>query len=182
VYGFQWRHFGAEYPDMHADYTGKGVDQLAHVIKTIQTNPNDRRIVLTAWNPADLGIMALPPCHMFCQFYVDTQRGELSCQMYQRSCDMGLGVPFNIASYALLTCMIAHCCHLKPAEFIHTMGDTHVYSNHVEALKIQLEREPRPFPTLKINPDVRDIDSFQFSDFTIEGYDPHPKIAMDMAV
>lgn len=167
---------------MHADYTGKGVDQLAHVIKTIKTNPNDRRIVLTAWNPADLGIMALPPCHMFCQFYVDTQRGELSCQMYQRSCDMGLGVPFNIASYALLTCMIAHCCHLKPAEFIHTMGDTHVYSNHVEALKIQLEREPRPFPTLKINPDVRDIDSFQFSDLTIEGYDPHPKIAMDMAV
>lgn len=182
VYGFQWRHFGAEYTDMHADYTGKGVDQLANVIHTIKTNPNDRRIVLTAWNPADLGIMALPPCHMFCQFYVDTERGELSCQMYQRSCDMGLGVPFNIASYALLTCMIAHCCHLKPGDFVHTMGDTHVYSNHVEALKTQLEREPRPFPTLKINPDVRDIDSFKMSDFTIEGYNPHAKIAMDMAV
>lgn len=182
VYGFQWRHFGAEYTDMHADYKGKGVDQLAQVIHTIKTNPNDRRIVLTAWNPADLGIMALPPCHMFCQFYVDTDRGELSCQMYQRSCDMGLGIPFNVASYSLLTCMIAHCCNLKPGDFVHTMGDTHVYSNHVEALKVQLEREPRPFPTLKINSDVRDIDSFKLSDFTIEGYEPHAKIAMDMAV
>jgi dihydrofolate reductase/thymidylate synthase len=182
VYGFQWRHFGAEYTDMHADYTGKGVDQLAQVIHTIKTNPNDRRIVLTAWNPADLGIMALPPCHMFCQFYVDTQRGELSCQMYQRSCDIGLGVPFNIASYALLTCLIAHCCHLKPGDFVHTMGDTHVYSNHVDALKLQIQREPRPFPTLKINPDVRDIDSFKLSDLVIEGYNPHAKIAMDMAV
>ena len=127
VYGFQWRHFGAEYTDMHADYTGKGVDQLAEVIHTIKTNPNDRRIVLSAWNPADLKIMALPPCHMFCQFYVDTERGELSCQLYQRSADIGLGVPFNIASYALLTCLIAHCCNLKPGDFVHAMGDTHIY-------------------------------------------------------
>ena len=151
-----------------ADYTGKG-GSLANVIHTIKTNPNDRRIVLTV-EPADLGIMALPPCHMFCQF-MDTERGELSCQMYQRSCDMGWACP-SISRLALLTCMIAHCCHLKPGDFVHTMGDTHVYSNHVEALKTQLEREPRPFPTLKINPDVRDIDSFKMSDFTIEGYNP----------
>uniref|UniRef100_A0A7S4K7R0 DHFR domain-containing protein n=1 Tax=Guillardia theta TaxID=55529 RepID=A0A7S4K7R0_GUITH len=182
VYGFQWRHFGAKYTDMHADYTGQGVDQLANVINTIKTNPNDRRILLSAWNPADLGIMALPPCHMFCQFYVDTEKGELSCQMYQRSCDMGLGVPFNIASYSLLTCLVAHVCNLKPGEFIHTLGDVHVYSNHVEALKIQLEREPRPFPKIRINPEKRDIDSFVLSDITLEGYDPHAKIAMDMAV
>ena len=132
VYGFQWRHFGAEYTDMHADYAGKGVDQLAEVIDKIKNNPNDRRILLTAWNPAALKEMALPPCHMFCQFYV--ANGELSCQMYQRSCDMGLGVPFNIASYSLLTCMIAQVCGLKPGDFVHCLGDTHVYSNHVEPL------------------------------------------------
>eukprot|EP00281_Chroomonas_sp_CCMP1168_P021164 CAMPEP_0206237660 /NCGR_PEP_ID=MMETSP0047_2-20121206/14386_1 /ASSEMBLY_ACC=CAM_ASM_000192 /TAXON_ID=195065 /ORGANISM="Chroomonas mesostigmatica_cf, Strain CCMP1168" /LENGTH=488 /DNA_ID=CAMNT_0053662115 /DNA_START=84 /DNA_END=1550 /DNA_ORIENTATION=- len=182
VYGFQWRHFGAEYTDMHADYTGKGVDQLAQVIHTIKTNPNDRRIILSAWNPADLGIMALPPCHMFCQFYVDTDKGELSCQMYQRSCDMGLGVPFNIASYSLLTCLIAHVCNLKPGDFVHVLGDAHVYSNHVEALKVQLERVPREFPTISINPEVRDIDSFKLSDITLNGYNPHAKIAMEMAV
>ena len=180
VYGFQWRHFGAEYTDMHANYDGKGVDQLAEVIDKIKNNPNDRRILLTAWNPAALKEMALPPCHMFCQFYV--ANGELSCQMYQRSCDMGLGVPFNIASYSLLTCMIAQVCGLKPGDFVHVMGDTHVYSNHVEPLKKQLLCEPRPFPTLKINPAKTDIDSFEFSDFTIEGYDPHPKIEMKMAV
>ena len=180
VYGFQWRHFGAEYKDMHADYEGQGVDQLAEVIDKIKNNPNDRRILLTAWNPAALKQMALPPCHMFCQFYV--ANGELSCQMYQRSCDMGLGVPFNIASYSLLTCMIAQVCGLKPGDFVHCCGDTHVYSNHVEPLMRQLENEPRPFPILKINPDKKDIDSFEFSDFTIEGYDPHPKIEMKMAV
>ena len=180
VYGFQWRHFGAEYSDMHADYSGKGVDQLAEVIDKIKNNPNDRRILLTAWNPAALKEMALPPCHMFCQFYV--ANGELSCQMYQRSCDMGLGVPFNIASYSLLTCMIAQVCGLKPGDFVHCCGDTHVYSNHVEPLKTQLLNEPRPFPTLKINPDKMDIDSFEFSDFEIIGYDPHPKIEMQMAV
>lgn len=171
---------GAKYVDMHTDYSGQGVDQLAEVIKTIKENPADRRILLSAWNPADLEQMSLPPCHMFCQFYV--ANGELSCLMYQRSCDMGLGVPFNIASYSLLTCMVAQVCGLKPGEFIHAMGNAHVYKNHVEPLKTQLERTPRPFPALKINPDVTDIDSFQLSDFELVGYNPWGKIAMDMAV
>eukprot|EP00929_Paragymnodinium_shiwhaense_P021368 TRINITY_DN13953_c0_g1_i1.p1 TRINITY_DN13953_c0_g1~~TRINITY_DN13953_c0_g1_i1.p1 ORF type:complete len:535 (-),score=161.66 TRINITY_DN13953_c0_g1_i1:314-1762(-) len=180
VYGFQWRHFGAKYVDMHTDYKGQGVDQLAECIKTIKENPNDRRILLSAWNPADLHLMALPPCHMFCQFYV--ANGELSCLMYQRSCDMGLGVPFNIASYSLLTCMMAQVCGLKPGEFVHTLGNAHVYKNHVDPLKTQLERTPRPFPTLKMNPDVKDIDGFKASDFELVGYSPHGKIAMEMAV
>eukprot|EP00795_Rhopilema_esculentum_P011307 gene11307-21497_t len=135
VYGFQWRHFGAEYSDMHANYKNKGIDQLAEVIKLIKNNPDDRRIIMSAWNPVDLPKMALPPCHSFVQFYVCD--GELSCQMYQRSGDIGLGVPFNIASYSLLTCMIAHVCNLKPGDFVHTIGDAHVYANHVDALKIQ---------------------------------------------
>jgi len=180
VYGFQWRHFGAKYVDMHTDYTGQGVDQLAECIRKIKEDPTDRRILLSAWNPADLGLMALPPCHMFCQFYV--ANGELSCLMYQRSCDMGLGVPFNIASYSLLTCMVAQVCGLKPGEFVHTMGNAHVYQNHVEPLMTQLERTPRPFPVLRVNPDVKDIDGFQASDFELIGYNPHGKIAMDMAV
>lgn len=180
VYGFQWRHFGATYKDMHTDYTGQGVDQLAECIRTIKENPTDRRILLSAWNPADLGEMALPPCHMFCQFYV--ANGELSCLMYQRSCDVGLGVPFNIASYALLTCMMAKVCGLKPGDFIHSMGNTHVYSDHIEPLKTQIERTPRPFPTLKINTENMDIDGFKASDFELVGYNPHPKIAMKMAV
>merc|ERR1712019_113863 len=171
VYGFQWRHFGAKYVDMHTDYSGQGVDQLAQCIKTIKENPTDRRILLSAWNPADLDLMALPPCHMFCQFYV--ANGELSCQMYQRSADMGLGVPFNIASYSLLTRLIAQVCGLKAKEFVHVIGDCHVYLTHVDPLKIQLEREPRPFPTLEINPEVKSIDGFQFSDFKIVGYKPH---------
>jgi len=180
VYGFQWRHFGAEYKDMHADYAGQGVDQLKNVIDLIKNNPTSRRIVMTAWNPKDQPLMALPPCHMFCQFYV--ANGELSCQMYQRSADMGLGVPFNIASYSLLTRMIAQVCGLKAGEFIHVIGDCHVYKNHVEPLKKQLEREPRPFPKLKINPDVKDIDGFQYSDFEITDYKPYPAIKMKMAV
>jgi len=180
IYGFQWRHFGAEYTNMRADYTGQGVDQLKNVIHTIKTNPNDRRMIMSAWNPPDLPKMALPPCHSFCQFYVAD--GELSCQMYQRSCDMGLGVPFNIASYALLTYMIAHVCDLKPGDFVHTLGDAHVYSNHVEQLKVQLEREPRPFPTLRIVGEVKDIDGFSMENFQLEGYKPHPKIEMKMAV
>eukprot|EP00927_Polykrikos_kofoidii_P086971 TRINITY_DN98_c0_g1_i2.p1 TRINITY_DN98_c0_g1~~TRINITY_DN98_c0_g1_i2.p1 ORF type:complete len:488 (+),score=57.35 TRINITY_DN98_c0_g1_i2:68-1531(+) len=180
VYGFQWRHFGAKYVDMHTDYTGQGVDQLADCIRKIKEDPTDRRILLTAWNPADLGEMALPPCHMFCQFYV--ANGELSCLMYQRSCDMGLGVPFNIASYSLLTYMVAQVCGLKPGEFIHTLGNAHVYRNHVEPLETQLQRTPRPFPTLKVNPDVTDIDGFQASDFELVGYNPLGKIAMEMAV
>lgn len=180
VYGFQWRHFGAEYRDMHADYSGEGVDQLAQVIHTIKTNPDDRRIIMSAWNPVDLPKMALPPCHAFVQFYVCN--GELSCQLYQRSGDMGLGVPFNIASYSLLTCMIAHICKLKPGDFVHTLGDAHVYLNHIEPLRRQLKRRPRPFPTLQILRDVENIDDFRFEDFKIHGYNPHAKIAMEMAV
>ena len=148
IYGFQWRHFGAEYGTCHDDYTGKGKDQLAEVIDKIKNNPDDRRIIMSAWNPMALGDMALPPCHVMCQFYVAD--GELSCQMYQRSCDMGLGIPFNIASYSLLTVMLANICGLKPGDFIHSMGDTHVYSNHVEPLQEQLKRDPRPFPSIKV--------------------------------
>mmetsp|Transcript_19874 Transcript_19874/g.50122 ORF Transcript_19874/g.50122 Transcript_19874/m.50122 type:complete len:497 (-) Transcript_19874:158-1648(-) len=182
VYGFQWRHFGAEYKDMHADYSGKGVDQVAELIETLKKNPTDRRMILTAWNPAALHEMALPPCHMFAQFYVNSQK-ELSCLLYQRSCDMGLGVPFNIASYAALTYMIAQCTGLKPGEFVHSMGNTHVYSNHVQPLmEQQVDRLPRPFPLLKLNPEKTDIDSFVFDDFTLIGYNPHPKVAMEMAV
>jgi dihydrofolate reductase / thymidylate synthase len=180
VYGFQWRHFGAEYGTMHDDYTGKGVDQLAECINKIKNNPNDRRIICSAWNPADLDKMALPPCHMFMQFYVAD--GEVSCQMYQRSADMGLGVPFNIASYSLLLVMVAQVCGLKPGEFVHTIGDAHVYSNHIDALKEQLQREPRAFPTIEINPEVKDIDGFNYSDFKIVGYQPDAAIKMKMAV
>jgi len=180
VYGFQWRHFGAEYKDMHADYTGMGVDQLADVIHRIKTNPNDRRIILCAWNPKDLPQMALPPCHAFVQFYVAD--GELSCQLYQRSADMGLGVPFNIASYAMLTHMIAHVTDLKAGDFVHTMGDAHVYLNHIEPLQEQLDREPRDFPKFVINRKVDTIDDFKFEDFEVQGYNPHPKIIMEMAV
>jgi dihydrofolate reductase/thymidylate synthase len=180
VYGFQWRHFGARYTNMNADYSGQGFDQLADVIHKIKFNPEDRRIILSAWNPADLKLMALPPCHMFAQFYV--AKGELSCQMYQRSCDMGLGVPFNIASYALLTCMIAHVCDLVPGDLIHVLGDAHVYRNHVGPLLEQLQNSPRPFPVLKINPEKNDIDSFVANDFELIGYDSHKKIEMKMAV
>lgn len=180
VYGFQWRHFGAEYKDMHADYTGQGVDQLLECIHKIKNTPEDRRIVLTAWNPADLDKMALPPCHMFCQFYV--ANGEVSCQMYQRSADMGLGVPFNIASYSLLTAMVAQACGLKPGDFVHTIGDAHVYLNHIDALQEQIKRVPRTFPKLRLNPEITDIDAFQYSDFTIEGYKPDALIKMKMAV
>ncbi|KAK9074047.1 hypothetical protein SSX86_006643 [Deinandra increscens subsp. villosa] len=180
VYGFQWRHFGARYTDMHADYTGQGFDQLLDVINKIKNNPDDRRIILSAWNPSDLKQMALPPCHMFAQFYVN--QGELSCQMYQRSADMGLGVPFNIASYALLTCMIAHVCDLVPGDFVHVLGDAHVYSTHVRPLQDQLQKLPKPFPTLKINPEKKDIDTFVADDFELTGYNPHQKIEMKMAV
>jgi dihydrofolate reductase/thymidylate synthase len=180
VYGFQWRHFGAQYSDMHADYTGQGVDQLAQVVELLRSRPHDRRIILSAWNPAALSQMALPPCHMMAQFYV--AHGELSCQLYQRSCDMGLGVPFNIASYALLTRMLAHVTGLVPGELVHTLGDAHVYLNHVAALQEQLERTPRAFPTLSITRAVDSIDGFTMDDFVLAGYDPHPKIEMPMAV
>lgn len=180
VYGFQWRHFGAKYTNMHADYTGQGVDQLMDVIHKLKTNPNDRRIIMSAWNPADLKEMALPPCHMFCQFYV--ANGELSCQMYQRSADMGLGVPFNIASYALLTRMVAQVCGLKAGDFIHVIGDAHIYADHVEPLKIQLGRTPRAFPTLRLNAEKTGIDDFVFDDFEIVDYKPHGAIKMAMSV
>ncbi|ORZ02375.1 thymidylate synthase [Syncephalastrum racemosum] len=186
VYGFQWRHFGAEYKDCDTDYTGQGVDQLQQIIDTIRNNPTDRRIILSAWNPADIPIMALPPCHAFCQFYVSTpregERARLSCVLYQRSCDMGLGVPFNIASYALLTCMIAHVTDLEPGEFVHTMGDTHIYVDHIDALKQQLQREPRPFPTLRFKRKISSIDDFTTDDFILENYQPHAKLDMKMSV
>ncbi|CAI5709601.1 unnamed protein product [Hyaloperonospora brassicae] len=181
VYGFQWRHFGAKYTDMHADYTGQGVDQLAEVIHKLRTNPSDRRIVLSAWNPADLDEMALPPCHMFCQFYVAD--GEVSCQMYQRSADMGLGVPFNIASYALLTRLVAQVAGLKPGELIHVIGDAHVYLNHVEPLQTQMARVPRPFPTLHVNPEkTASIDEFTYEDLEVRDYHPYGSIKMEMSV
>ncbi|KAK9454275.1 thymidylate synthase [Dipodascopsis uninucleata] len=187
VYGFQWRHFGAEYSTADIDYSGKGVDQLAEVIYKLKHKPYDRRIILSAWNPADITKMALPPCHMFAQFYVSfpngaDKRGELKCCLYQRSADMGLGVPFNIASYALLTRMIAHVTELDPGEFIHILGDAHVYIDHVDALRTQLERSPRDFPRLRIPRAVPDIDSFKYEDFVIENYRPYPRIDMPMSV
>jgi dihydrofolate reductase/thymidylate synthase len=182
VYGFQWRHFGAEYKDMHADYTDKGVDQLAECIDKIKNNPEDRRIILSAWNPTALNEMALPPCHLMCQFYVDTKRNELSCHMYQRSADMGLGVPFNIASYALLTHLLAHVTGRKPGELVHTLGDAHVYLNHIEPLQEQLQRTPRPFPKLTINPEKKGIDDFVYEDLKVIGYHPYKSISMKMAV
>ncbi|CAL1546672.1 unnamed protein product [Lymnaea stagnalis] len=180
IYGFQWRHFGAEYQDMHSDYTGQGVDQLNDIIQKIKKSPNERTLVMCAWNPKDLPKMALPPCHCLFQFYVAD--GELSCQLYQRSGDMGLGVPFNIASYALLTCMIAHVTGLKTGDFVHTLGDAHVYVNHEEPLKLQISRQPRPFPQLVIKRQVTDIADFKVDDFEIVNYNPHPRIKMEMAV
>ena len=180
VYGFQWRHFGAPYTTCHSDYTGQGTDQLTELIATIKTDPMSRRLVMTAWNPAALRDMALPPCHIMSQFYVAD--GRLSCQMYQRSCDMGLGVPFNIASYSLLTCLIAQVCGLKPGEFIHTLGDAHVYLTHVEALKEQIGRMPNTFPVLRLNEGVREIEQFTAADITLVGYNAHPRIKMEMAL
>ncbi|MCJ1468886.1 Thymidylate synthase [Pseudocyphellaria aurata] len=200
VYGFQWRHFGAEYIDAKADYTGKGVDQLREVIEKLKNKPYDRRIILSAWNPADLTKMALPPCHMFAQFYVSfprsppststngvqhaqSTRGVLSCQLYQRSCDMGLGVPFNIASYAILTHMLAHVCNLTPGTFIHAMGDAHVYQDHVDALNVQLQREPRDFPQLTIRrAKGGEIDGWTADDFIVKDYHPHSALPMKMSV
>ncbi|KAI9460397.1 thymidylate synthase/dCMP hydroxymethylase domain-containing protein [Boletus coccyginus] len=187
VYGFQWRHFGAQYVDCETDYTGQGVDQLQECIDKIVRNPTDRRIILSAWNPAAIPDMALPPCHMMCQFYVhmaSTPDGKngLSCLMFQRSADLGLGIPFNIASYALLTHMIAHITHTEPRELIIQLGDAHVYKDHISALQTQLQREPRPFPTVRFAREIDQIDKFEYDDIIVEGYDPHPTIAMKMSV
>ena len=172
IYGHQWRSWPT--PD------GRAIDQLSQVIDQIKNHPDSRRILVTAWNPGEVDRMALPPCHCLFQFYV--AEGKLSCQLYQRSADTFLGVPFNIASYALLTMMIAQVCGLKPGEFIHTTGDTHIYRNHFDQVALQLSREPRPLPTMKINPDVKSIFDFQYEDFTLEGYDPWPAIKAPVAV
>lgn len=181
IYGHQWRFFNAPYNGSKEDYNGKGVDQLANVIKSLKEDPNSRRHIVCAWNPSQLNEMALPPCHVLFQFYV--ANGELSCMLYQRSGDIGLGVPFNIASYSILTHMVAHITGLKAKEFVHILGDAHVYVEHVPVLEQQIEREPRDFPTLLIqreDGDIADIDDFNESDFTLLNYNPHPKITMEM--
>lgn len=181
VYGFQWRHFGAPYGTMHDDYGGKGYDQLAECRRLIIEEPTSRRIIMSAWDPASLHLMALPPCHMFCQFEVSGD--SLNCLMYQRSCDMGLGVPFNIASYSLLLCLMAHSTGLKRGEFIHSMGDTHIYQTHRETLKEQVKREPRPFPLLRIRGEPReDLGHYKMEDLELVDYNPHGKLKMEMAV
>jgi thymidylate synthase len=172
VYGYQWRSWPA--PD------GESIDQISGLVKSLKENPNSRRHIVSAWNPALVDEMALPPCHTMFQFYVAD--GKLSCQLYQRSADIFLGVPFNIASYALLTMMLAQVCDLEPGDFVHTFGDAHLYHNHFEQAKEQLSREPLPLPTMKINPGVKDIFEFTYEDFTLEGYEAHPSIKAPIAV
>ena len=172
VYGAQWRSWrGAN---------GETVDQIANVVRQIRQTPDSRRLIVSAWNPAEVDDMALPPCHALFQFYV--ANGRLSCQLYQRSADIFLGVPFNIASYALLTMMVAQVCGLQAGEFVHTLGDAHLYQNHLEQARLQLTREPRALPKMHINPDVRDIFAFKFDDFTLSDYDPHPHIKAEVSV
>lgn len=172
VYGFQWRSWPT--PD------GKHIDQISQVIEMIKKNPDSRRLIVSAWNVADINNMKLPPCHAFFQFYV--ANGRLSCQLYQRSADIFLGVPFNIASYALLTMMVAQVCGLQAGEFVHTLGDAHLYSNHLDQARLQLSRDPRPLPVMTINPSVTSIFDFKFEDFTLGNYDPHPHIKATVAV
>lgn len=180
-YGFQWRHFGAKYTNMYDSYEGQGIDQLKDVIYKIKNTPDDRRIIMSAWNPSDIDKMALPPCHIFVQFWVDTNKKELHSQMYQRSCDVGLGVPFNIASYALLTCIIAKLCDLTPGDFHYCMGDTHIYKNHIDAMKLQITRDPYNFPKINIK-DITDIDNIKFDDIELIDYKYYENIKMNMAV
>lgn len=172
VYGYQWR----SWPNPN----GQSIDQISQVVNSLKNNPDSRRHIVSAWNPAEVDKMALPPCHSLFQFYVAD--GKLSCQLYQRSADLFLGVPFNIASYALLTMMMAQVTGLRPGEFVHTLGDVHIYSNHFEQVKEQLSREPRALPVMKINPEVKSIFDFKYEDFTLEGYDPHPTIKAPIAV
>lgn len=172
IYGYQWRSW--------PDYNGGHIDQIAQAVETIKKDPNCRRNIVSAWNVADLPNMNLPPCHAFFQFYVAD--GKLSLQLYQRSADTFLGVPFNIASYALLTMMMAQVTGLEPGDFVHTLGDTHIYHNHFDQARLQLTREPRPLPKMLINPDVKDIFSFHYDDFNLEGYDPHPHIKATVSV
>lgn len=172
VYGYQWRSWPT------AD--GRHIDQISQVIQQIKNNPDSRRLIVSAWNVGEIEKMALPPCHAFFQFYVAD--GKLSCQLYQRSADIFLGVPFNIASYALLTMMVAQVCDLQPGDFVHTLGDAHLYLNHLDQAKLQLTRDLRKLPVMKINPEVKDIFGFKYEDFTLEGYDPHPHIKAAVAV
>ena len=169
IYGSQWRN-----------WNGEGIDQLAQVVDKLKNNPNDRRMIVSAWNVSKISEMRLPPCHMMFQFYV--ANGKLSCMLFQRSCDMFLGVPFNIASYALLTMMLAQVCNLEPGEFVHTLGDTHIYHNHFEQVKEQLRREPLPLPTMRLNPQVKDINDFKYEDFTLENYECYGAIKAQVAV
>ena len=172
VYGYQWRSWAT--PD------GRTIDQISELVAMIKKNPDSRRLIVSAWNPADVPNMALPPCHCLFQFYVAD--GKLSCQLYQRSADTFLGVPFNIASYALLTLMIAQVCGLKPGEFVHTFGDVHLYNDHIEQAKLQLTRQPRPLPTLEVDPNVTDLFDFRFEHFALKDYDPHPHIKAVVSV
>ena len=172
VYGHQWRSWPGK--------NGETIDQITKLIEMIRSNPDSRRLIVSAWNVADVDQMALPPCHCFFQFYVAD--GKLSCQLYQRSADTFLGVPFNIASYALLTMMVAQVCNLQVGDFVHTFGDVHLYNNHLEQARLQLSREPRPLPQMKLNPEIQNLFDFTFEDFTLEGYDPHPAIKGAVAV
>jgi thymidylate synthase len=172
VYGHQWRSWPAR--------DGGTIDQIANLVDAVRRNPDSRRLIVSAWNPADVERMALPPCHCLFQFYV--ARGRLSCQLYQRSADVFLGVPFNIASYALLTLMVAQVADLEPGEFVHTLGDAHLYMNHIEQARLQLSRAPRRLPTLRLNPAVKDLFAFRYEDVVLEGYDPHPHIKAAVAV
>lgn len=172
VYGKQWRSWLTP--------SGESIDQMSQLIQQIKTNPDSRRLIVSAWNVADVPNMALPPCHLLFQFYVAD--GRLSCQLYQRSADVFLGVPFNIASYALLTMMIAQVTDLEPGDFVHTFGDAHLYLNHLDQTKLQLSRDPRPLPTMKINPEVKDLFAFRFEDFELQNYEPHPHISAPVAV